>query len=146
MKNNFNLNILLVDDDVNICRTLTLSLQDLGCSVTQSNSVNDALSQLRKNQFDLVLTDYRMDSKTGMDLITESRPFTSTTVFVVMTAYASFENAVAVVREGAFDYLPKPFTTGQLTHLLQRVRLLVSLRQENEELKKAKAEETTSPA
>jgi DNA-binding NtrC family response regulator len=133
------LNVLLVDDDVNICRTLSLSLRDLHCTVVQVHSVPEALSKAEQENFDLILTDYRMEGKTGLDLIQEIRRCDPHATIVVMTAFASFENAVAVVREGAFDYLPKPFTSAQLSYLLQKVRFLVDLKNENRELKGAKA-------
>jgi DNA-binding NtrC family response regulator len=145
------LNVLLVDDDENICRTLSLSLRDLNCTVVQAHSVPEALSRARQNHFDLILTDYRMEGQSGLDLIHEIRRTDPHVIIVVMTAFASFENVVAVVREGAFDYLPKPFTTLQLSHLLQKIRVLVQLKRENSELRNAKGRRDyfagmTSPA
>jgi DNA-binding NtrC family response regulator len=132
------LKVLLVDDDRNICRTLALSLKDLNCSVVQAHSVKEAVEKTSVESFDLILTDFRMAGQTGLDLLKEVRLKDSSVVIVVMTAYASFENAVSVVKEGAFDYLPKPFTTDQLTHLLQRVKIVVSLKRENLELRRTK--------
>jgi NtrC-family two-component system response regulator AlgB len=136
---NFTLRILLVDDDTNIRRTLAMSLKDLGCTADQASSVSEALTKLESRAYDLVLTDFKMDSQTGLDLIKRARQVRPEQLIVVMTAYASFENAVEVVKEGAFDYLPKPFTTPQLTHLLGKVREIITLRRENQELKRSKA-------
>ncbi|MCE9624496.1 MAG: sigma-54 dependent transcriptional regulator, partial [Deltaproteobacteria bacterium] len=69
------------------------------------------------------------------DLLVELKKIRPQTLAVVMTAYASIENAVSVVKEGAFDYLAKPFTNAQLGHLLNKVRMLVELRRENEQLR-----------
>jgi DNA-binding NtrC family response regulator len=129
------LDVLLVDDDANISRTLTLSLRDLECTVVQSSTVRDALQKLEDRTFDLVLTDFRMQGQTGLDLVREAKKKDPSLLLVVMTAFASFENAVAVVREGAYDYLPKPFTVTQLSILLDRIRLLTGLKRENRELK-----------
>ena len=52
-----------------------------------------------------------------------------------MTAFASYENAVSAIKAGAYDYLPKPFTTGQLEHLIRKVEMLVDLQRENSRLR-----------
>jgi DNA-binding NtrC family response regulator len=145
------LNVLLVDDDKNICRTLKLSLRDLDCEVTEANSVAEALREFSERPYDLVLSDFRMEGQTGLDLIKELKRRDPNITIVIMTAFASVENAVAMVKEGAFDYLPKPFNTAQLTHLLHKVRLVVGLKAENRELKRSKQRQNyfagfTSPA
>ena len=135
MASNDSLNVFLVDDDVNICRTLSISLKSLSCQVTLAHSVPKALEILQSKSFDLILSDYRMGEKTGTDLIRETKRIDSQALIAVMTAFSSIDNAIEVTREGAFDYLPKPFSQAQLEHLLQKVRLVVSLRHENERLK-----------
>ena len=132
------LSVFLVDDDVNICRTLSLALKSQSCQVTQAHSVEKALEVLETESFDLILTDFRMGEKTGADLIRAVKRTDSQTLIAVMTAFASIDNALEVTREGAFDYLPKPFTQGQLENLLTKVRMVVSLRRENEALKNSK--------
>ncbi len=130
------LSVLVVDDDRNIRNTLIVSLQGQGCRTQAATSVPEAESILKKQSFDLVLTDFRMEGKTGLDLTKWVRDEAPDTLTIVMTAYASFDNAVSVVKEGAFDYLPKPFTNAQLTHILGRVKKFLALRKENETLKK----------
>ncbi|MGE4231770.1 MAG: sigma-54-dependent transcriptional regulator [Bacteriovoracia bacterium] len=139
MLQRFPLKTLLVDDDGNIRRTLTLSLKDLGCLVEQAASVEEAMKKIPSDDYDLVLTDFKMEKQTGLDLIKQLKGIRPEITIVVMTAFASFENAVQVVKEGAFDYLPKPFTNAQLAHLLGKVREIVSLRKENQDLKKSKS-------
>ena len=131
------LNVLLVDDDINICRTLGLSLKSLDCAVEETHSVAEAAKRIEKESFDLVLTDFRMEKQTGLDLVREAKRLDPDTLVVVMTAYASIEQAVDMIKEGAFDYLPKPFTTLQLSHLLMKIRTVVSLRRENRELRQS---------
>ncbi len=136
------LKVLLVDDDRNIAHTLSISLRDLQCDVTQASSpdkaVDKAVSLLQNETWDLILTDFRMGEKTGLDLIHEAKKLQPSVLVVVMTAFASVDNAVTVMKEGAFDYLTKPFTRQQLIHLLKKVRLVVSLNRENRELKATK--------
>ena len=136
MDKKFTLRVILVDDDGNIRRTLALSLKDLGCIVVQASSVQEAVSHLHGQDFDLILTDFRMAEASGLDLIRQAKALRPDAMIVVMTAFASYENAVEVIKEGAFDYLPKPFTNLQLKHLLEKVHTVTQLRQENQDLKR----------
>jgi DNA-binding NtrC family response regulator len=145
------LHVLLVDDDANIRRTLSITLKESQCSVSQAGSVEEALRLLRSQKFDWLLTDFRMEDQTGLDLIGEAKKIDPELLMVVMTAYASIENAVSVIKEGAFDYLPKPFTNAQLIHLMNKVRMILQLKKENQQLKQEKAKRNyflgfTSPA
>jgi DNA-binding NtrC family response regulator len=151
MSPDLKLSVLVVDDDANICRTLSISLRDMGCEVIEARSVDEALKKFQEHSFDLVLTDFRMEEKTGLDLVKDIRRLDPQAVVVVMTAFASIDNAVSVIREGAFDYLAKPFTTAQLSHLLTRVSVISSLKHENSELKRTRSRKNyfaglTSPA
>lgn len=129
------LRVLLVDDDTNIRNTLYLSLTRLGHKVVTASSVQEALQSLSSENFDLVLTDFKMEEATGLDLIVEMQKKTIDIITVVMTAYASYENAVEVIKEGAFDYLPKPFNQDQLKYVLRKVQKIVELKKENQRLK-----------
>lgn len=129
------LKVLLVDDEKNIRNTLAISLKGLACDVQSANSAEEALRAAKLQAFDLVLTDFKMEGKSGLDLIRALKQTQPCPVIVLMTAFASFENAVSAIKEGAFDYLPKPFSTAQLSHLLTKVRTLVGLKQENQQLK-----------
>lgn len=135
MDKRFTLRVLLVDDEGNIRRTLALSLKDFGCIVVQAASVKEALSHLRGQDFDLILTDFRMAEASGLDLIREAKALRPDAILVIMTAFASYENAVEVIKEGAFDYLAKPFTNLQLKQVLEKVHTVVRLKQENQDLK-----------
>ncbi len=129
------LRILLVDDENNIRMTLYVSLTDMGHHAVAAASLKEAAEALRAETFDLVLTDFRLGGPTGIDLIRDARRLQPGVIIVVMTAYSSIENAVQVTKEGAFDYLPKPFTNAQLAHLLEKVRTFISLKRENEALR-----------
>ena len=130
------LSILVVDDAKNILATLKVTLQDMGHGVHTAESVGKAVEELKKERFDLILTDFRLGSSTGIDLIREAKSIRPGVIAVVMTAYSSIENAVEVTKEGAYDYLPKPFTNAQLSHLLDRVNAFLHLKRENEALRR----------
>ena len=127
--------ILLVDDQKNIRQTLSVTLKTWGHEVTEAASAEEALKLLKVENFDFMLTDFKLGEKSGIDLIKSIFRLPHAPISVMMTAFASFENAVVAIKEGAYDYLPKPFTNAQLEHLLNRVALLVALKRENTRLK-----------
>jgi DNA-binding NtrC family response regulator len=129
------LKILLVDDEKNIRQTLLLTLQSWGHDVAVAEGGEEGLKVLRSGHFDFLLTDFKLGGKTGIDLVKAAREQFDPPVCVLMTAFASFENAVNAVKEGAFDYLPKPFSNAQLEHLVNRVKTLVELKRENQRLR-----------
>lgn len=137
---NSHLKILLVDDEKNIRQTLLLTLEKWGHDVVASASAEDGAKALRAGRFDFLLTDFKLGGKTGIDLVKIANEQIDPPVCVLMTAFASFENAVNAVKEGAFDYLPKPFSNAQLQHLLTRVETLVELKRENRKLRSQRGE------
>jgi DNA-binding NtrC family response regulator len=150
MPDHESLKILLVDDDRNIRTTLGVTLRGWGHEVADASSAAEGLEKLKSNAYDLLLTDFKLGEKNGLDLLRAAKVSRTPPVSVLMTAFASFENAVNSIKEGAFDYLPKPFSNAQLEHLLQRVSLLVKLRKENDRLRRGGREDffsgLTSPA
>ncbi len=133
------LDVLVVDDDPGILATLRLALAAAGCPVRTAASAEEALTLLAERPADLVLTDVRMEGASGIDLVREVRALLPDALCVVMTAFASFDNAVAAIKAGAFDYLPKPFSVEQLEHLVGKVATVVALRRENTRLRAAGA-------
>jgi len=131
-----NLHVLIVDDDEHIRTTLAMAVKSLGWSVQTASNAKDALDTLGHLRVDAVLTDVRMESVSGIELVREIRALYPDVICVVMTAFASFENAVSAIKAGAFDYLPKPFSVDQLEHLLGKIGTLVDLLRENERLKR----------
>lgn len=164
------LRVLVVDDDPAILRTLLLSLKSLGCTTQGASDASQALHALRMGMpalhnagmdkemsdsatdmtqqdgarlqpsIDMLLTDMRMGELSGVDLVREVLALVPECVCVVMTAFASYESAVSAIKAGAFDYLPKPFSTDQLEHLLSKVSTMVALRRENQQLRHSLAE------
>src|SRR5579863_7366500 len=128
--------ILLVDDEKNIRQTLAASLAAWGHDVVSASNLEEAVRALKSEAFDFILVDFKLGEKNGIDLINLAKRVAHPPVSVIMTAYASFENAVAAIKEGAYDYLPKPFSNAHLEHLLKKVSTVIALRRENERLKK----------
>lgn len=113
--------ILLVDDEPGIRRTLSIGLEAAGHEVVAVGGVADAEREARNAGFDVALVDLRLGTGSGLDLIPFVLAVAPGTRVVVMTAYAAVDTAVEAMRRGAFDYLAKPFTPGQLDAVLARI-------------------------
>jgi NtrC-family two-component system response regulator AlgB len=113
--------ILVVDDEPNIRKTLSIALEADGHRVTAVSNSKDALTEANGRYFDLALVDLRLGSDSGIDLIGELQAICPWIKCIVITAYASIDTAVEAMRRGAFDYLPKPFTNDQVSVLVGKV-------------------------
>ncbi len=115
------LSILVVDDEPNIRKTLSIALEAEGHHVSSVSNPKDALTEVRARFFDLALVDLRLGSESGIELIGNLHTICPWIKCIVITAYASIDTAVEAMRRGAFDYLPKPFTNDQLSVLVGKV-------------------------
>ena len=104
------LNILIVDDELNIRKTLTVYLETEGHKVVAVSNFQDAVHEASRRSFDLAFVDLRLGTADGLDLIPALLAQTPWVKIVVITAYASIDTAVEAMRRGATDYIPKPFT------------------------------------
>jgi len=129
--------ILIVDDEKNILKTLTVSLTQAGHEVRSADSLAEADKALKTYKLDLVLTDFKLGQGSGLEVIKLVKKSDQPPVVVLMTAFASFDNAVNAIKEGAYDYLPKPFSNQQLEVLITKIQTLVDLKNENAELRAA---------
>lgn len=122
--------ILLVDDEFSIRKTLEILLVSEGYGVQQAADVTQAKTQLQASSFDLVITDLRLGSESGLELLSWLRASGSEAESVIMTAYGSIENAVAAMKLGAYDYLTKPINPDELLLRIKKVLEKKSLREE----------------
>lgn len=123
------LNILVVDDETNIRKTLSLCLEAEGYQVVAVGNFQDALSESSRKSFDLAFVDLRLGAADGMDLIPALLNSTPWLKIIVITAYSSIETAVEAMRRGASDYIPKPFTPAQVKLAVGKVAEVRSLEQ-----------------
>jgi response regulator RpfG family c-di-GMP phosphodiesterase len=127
---------ILVVDDEDVIRELAADvLRGEGFEVEGAGSAEEAMRKLRSARFDLVLTDVRMPGKDGLELIREIKCFQAETVCMVMTAYPTLEAARATVREGAYDYVLKPFDLAEIRGAVQRALERKALFDENARLR-----------
>ena len=120
--------LLIVDDEASLRRTLRTALESMGHQVADAASSNQAQSWLEQQAFDLAFLDLRLGRESGLDLLPTMLGVAPTLAVVVVTAHAAIDTAVEAMRRGAFDYLPKPFTPNQIRVVLDRYRLVQGLR------------------
>lgn len=113
--------LLIVDDEKDICRALEFLLSREGYSVDTAMSGEDALERLKKTSYDLVLTDLKMGGMSGMELLERAKAISPSMIVIIMTAYASVENAVEAMKKGASDYIVKPFVNEDVKLTVKRI-------------------------
>jgi two-component system, NtrC family, response regulator AlgB len=115
------MNVLVIDDDTSLRRTLRLSLELLGHQAIEARDSAQAFDLLHRRPFEVAFLDLRLAQEQGLDLLPRLLQMAPGLQIVVVTAYATIETAVEAMRRGAFDYLPKPFTPDQLRVVLERI-------------------------
>ena len=126
--------ILVVDDELNICRSCIKILSKLDCEVNYALNGYDALKMMNAEPFDIVITDLKMSSLGGMEVLRRIKDAYPETPVIVMTGYASVSSAVEVMKIGALDYLPKPFTPEELRAIVRQAMAERQLRMQNRRL------------
>src|SRR6204780_3331426 len=114
------LRVWLVDDDASIRWVLERALRNGGMLPRTFDAAEPALTALRADAPDVLITDIRMSGQSGLELLKRIRETRPTLPVIVMTAYADLGNAVSAYESGAFEYLPKPFDIDQAVDLVRR--------------------------
>jgi len=127
--------ILVVDDDQLIRDFLSDALSRSGYRADLACSGEEALLRIRKDEYEVVLTDVRMPNMDGMELLKNIKAYLPDAEVVIMTAYATHENAFEAGRLGAVDYLRKPFGPGEVEAKIKKALENRRLRMENKRLK-----------
>lgn len=123
--------ILIIDDEANMRRILSALLQGDGHTVTQAGGVKDAIALVTSQPFDLVITDQKMRDGVGLEVLAAARDADPALPVVILTAFATIELAVDSLRQGAFDFLTKPFSPDAVRAIVKRAVEGVGLRREN---------------
>ena len=113
--------ILVVDDERNIQRTMILALESMGHESMAVQSGALAIRELKADLYDVVFLDLNLSQESGLDVLQDILRISPRTEVIMFTAFASVDTAVAAMRRGAFDYLPKPFTPDQIRQTLAHV-------------------------
>ncbi len=129
-------NLLIVDDEVHIRTTLSKMLTRRGYDVTSAANAAEALELAGKRHFHLLITDLKMPDGDGITLLRRMRSLAPEMEAIVMTAYGTIETAVEAIREGAYDYVTKPFEPEHLALLIEKALQRQSLVAENVRLRR----------
>ena len=127
--------ILLVDDEPNILSVLSTLLRSQGYEVSPVLGGEKAIDALKEETFDMMISDIRMAPVDGLEVLKFSRSLRPSMAVIMITAYGSVETAVEAMKEGAFDYVTKPFKVDELLITVKRALEYTSAISENVELK-----------
>jgi DNA-binding NtrC family response regulator len=117
--------VLVVDDDVSVAEFFSQLFSEAGYEAVSVHSGDDALSTLRQNPFDVVVSDVNMSGLTGLQLLPMLKAVPNPPDVILITGFASIRDAVSAVKQGAFDYMEKPV---EPTSLLDLVKQALELR------------------
>lgn len=135
MKGGSNMRILVVDDELSVREFFEILLKKEGYEVVSAKDGRDGLQYLRSEDFDLVITDLNMADGDGMTLLKEAKRFQSGVPVIMVTAFATTDSAVEAMKEGAFDYVSKPFKIDEIKMTIEKALSQRQLTMENKELK-----------
>jgi DNA-binding NtrC family response regulator len=130
--------ILIIDDEVEICKNCVKILSAPDLKAEYATNGYDALRIMAEKRFDVVITDLKMSRIGGMEVLKRINERYPDTVVIVMTGYASVASAVEVMKLGAFDYLPKPFTPHELRAVTYQGLAHKELQRRNRQLMQSK--------
>ena len=116
-----NIHILLVDDEPNILKTLSICFEDMGFQVTQFLDSQKAADSLNQISYDIAFIDLKMSPLDGLQLLDVIKQHSPHTTVIIITAHGSIESAVEAIKSGAYDYLQKPFDFTELQLYTQRI-------------------------
>jgi PAS domain S-box-containing protein len=133
--------VLVVDDDQFALRSMSRALGGESYEVVTASGGSQAIDLLKQDSFDLVLTDLKMPEVDGLEVLRQAREIAPQAVVLILTGYASLESAIEALRKGAYDYLVKPCSDGELKLKiekgLERVRLAEERQHAEEMLRRA---------
>ncbi len=127
--------ILIVDDEQSVRDSLYNWFIEDGYNVNCAENAKKALSILEADCFDIVLADVKMPGMDGLEMLKRIKYLREETIVIIMTAFASVDTAVQALKDGAFDYVTKPFDPDILSHLIRNAVKQISLSDENRYLK-----------
>jgi len=130
------ISILIVDDEESVRDSLFNWFIEDGFRVECAENAKKALTILESDQFDIILADIKMPGMDGLEMLRRIKLIKPDSVVIVMTAFATVDTAVKALKDGAYDYVTKPFDPDDLTHLIRNATKQISLADENETLKK----------
>jgi len=127
-------NILIIDDELEIQKSLQLLLEDDGYSIKGAMSLRDAKKKISNEFFNVAIVDLKLPDGTGLDLVREIRSASKDTRIIIFTGFASVENVIQAMNEGACNYLQKPLNADEFVTVIESAIETQRLQHENERL------------
>lgn len=135
--------ILVVDDEKSLREVMSIMLKRAGYDVTEASDGDQAIGQVNKEIYDLVITDLRMPKADGMDVLKAVKSLSPETVVLVVTAFGTADSAVEAMKQGAYDYLTKPFQIDEVQLIIRNALEKRRLSTENMLLKREIASQSS---
>lgn len=132
-------NLLVVDDELIVRDSLDKWFREEGYEVTVAENAHEALGKMAAQRFDLALVDIKMPGTDGVELQRRMREICPEMLVIIMTGYASVETAVAALKNGAYDYVSKPFDPDDIAHTVHNALAHMRVEQENARLRETVA-------
>ena len=111
--------ILIVDDEPGMLEFLEIMLRKEGYDTTCATSGEEAIARCKETNYDMVITDIKMPRVTGLDVLHQVKEISPETVIILITAYATMETAIQAMKEGAYDYITKPFRVDEIKMIIK---------------------------
>lgn len=127
--------IMVVDDEESMCKFMQIMLTKEGYAVEAEPSSRKALEKIKSGKYDLVIADLMMPEMSGLELLAQVKAACPRTQFMVMTAFASVDTAIEALKNGAVDYITKPFKIDEIKIAIRKFLEKKQLQQENVSLK-----------
>lgn len=112
--------ILILDDEPIVCKRLKPALEKLGYEVESFIKSKEAMARVAEKQFDIVITDLKMEELDGMAFLTEVKKSSPATEVIVITGFATMETAKESYQKGVFDFVAKPFKIGEIQEVVKK--------------------------
>lgn len=129
------ISLLIVDDEESVRDSLLSWFIEDGYRAESAENAGKALQLIEAGSFDIILADIKMPGMDGLEMMRRIKLIRPESIVIVMTAFASVDTAVKALKEGAFDYITKPFDPDDLTHLIRNASKQIALEEENETLR-----------
>jgi len=129
------ISILIVDDEESVRDSLYNWFIEDGYEVGCAANAKEALNKIESSHFDIILADIKMPGMDGLEMHRRIKAINSSAIVIIMTAFAAVDTAVQALKDGAFDYITKPFDPDDLSHLIRNAARQIALQHENETLK-----------